>query len=88
MEPSRRLRLTARGIFIGIVAMLVLGPLGFNSRAWAQNPVPLIDQPLVPAAAAPGGMGFTLTVNGTGFVPDSVVHWNGAARSTQFVNQG
>jgi len=32
------------------------------------NPVPLINQPLVPDAVAPGGAGFTLTVNGTGFV--------------------
>jgi hypothetical protein len=33
--------LMARGIFIGIigiVAVLVLGPLGFNSMAWAQTP--------------------------------------------------
>ena len=88
MESNRHLKLMARGIFIGIVAVLVLGPLGFNSMAWAQNPVPLINQPLVPGAAAPGGTGFTLTVNGTGFVTDSVVHWNGAARSTHFVDQG
>jgi len=53
---------------------LLLSPLGFKSMAWAQNPVPLINQPLVPAATAPGGTGFTLTVNGTGFVPGSVVH--------------
>ena len=88
MESNRHLKLMARGIFIGIVAVLVLGPLGFNSMAWAQNPVPLINQPLVPGAAAPGGTGFTLTVNGTGFVTDSVVHWNGAARSTHYVDQG
>src|SRR5262249_2500772 len=35
-----------------------------------------------------GGRGFTVRVNGTGFVPDSVVHWNGAARSTHFVDEG
>jgi hypothetical protein len=32
------------------------------------NPVPLISQPLVPTATAPGGSTFILTVNGTGFV--------------------
>src|SRR5437667_12201650 len=58
MESNRHLKLMARGIFIGIVAVLVLGPLGFNSMAWAQNAVPLISQPLVPGAAAPGGTGF------------------------------
>jgi hypothetical protein len=48
--------------------------------ALGQNPVPLINQPLVPDAAKPGGAAFTLTVNGFGFVAGSVVHWNGAAR--------
>jgi hypothetical protein len=38
------------------------------------NPVPFLDQPLVPTAAAPGGPGFTLTVNGAGFVSGSVVN--------------
>ena len=50
------------------------------------NPVPLINQPLVPDAIAPGGAGFSLTVNGTGFVPGSVVNWNGSARATTFVS--
>ena len=50
------------------------------------NPVPLINQPLVPDAVAPGGAGFTLTVNGTGFVSGSVVNWNGSARATTFVS--
>jgi hypothetical protein len=50
------------------------------------NPVPLINQPLVPDARRPGGSGFKLTVNGTGFVSGSKVNWNGTARSTTFVN--
>jgi hypothetical protein len=50
------------------------------------NPVPLINQPLVPDATMPGGPGFTLTVNGTGFVSTSVVNWNGSARTTTFVS--
>jgi hypothetical protein len=37
------------------------------------NPVPFVDQPLVPMSAAPGGSGFPLTVNGAGFVSSSVV---------------
>jgi len=56
--------------------------------AIAANPVPFVNQPLVPDATAPGGSGFTLTVNGTGFVPSSVVLWNGGPRATQFVSQG
>jgi hypothetical protein len=51
------------------------------------NPVPLIDQPLVPDATRPGGTGFSLTVNGTGFVSGSVVKWNGGARATTFVSR-
>jgi hypothetical protein len=49
------------------------------------NPAPLINNPLVPDAAAPGGGSFTLTVNGTGFVSGSVVNWNGSALATNFV---
>jgi uncharacterized protein (DUF2141 family) len=52
----------------------------------AQNPVPFINQPLVPTAVAPGGPAFTLTVNGSGFVSGATVHWNGAARTTTFVS--
>src|ERR1022692_2164924 len=43
-----------------------------------QAPVPLINLPLVPDAVAPGAPAFTLKVNGTGFVPSSVVNWNGS----------
>jgi hypothetical protein len=50
------------------------------------NPVPLVNQPLVPDAAVPGGSGFTLTVNGTQFVSSSVVNWNGTALATNFVS--
>jgi hypothetical protein len=51
------------------------------------NPVPLINQPLAPGAAKPGGAGFTLTVNGTGFVPGAVVKWNGRTKTTTFVSR-
>jgi len=50
------------------------------------NPVPFINQPLVPNAVAPGGSEFHLTVNGTGFVSGSVVNWNGNALATTFVS--
>lgn len=54
----------------------------------ANNPVPFVNQPLVPASVAPGGNNFQLTVNGTGFVSGSTVNWNGSPRATSFVNQG
>ena len=50
------------------------------------NPVPLVNQPLVPTTAAPGGAAFTLTVNGTGFVSGAVVNWNGTPLDTTFVS--
>jgi hypothetical protein len=50
------------------------------------DPIPYLSQPLVPASVAPGGPGFTLTVNGSGFVPGAVVKWSGRARATKFVS--
>jgi hypothetical protein len=57
-------------------ATLVLGLVA--AFVHAQAPVPFINQPLVPDAMAPGGPDFTLTVNGTGFVSNSTVNWNGS----------
>jgi len=39
---------------------------------------------VAPANATAGGAGFTLTVTGTNFIRDSVVDWNGAARTTTY----
>lgn len=59
-----------------------------GASALAQSsPVPLINQPLVPASATPGGAGFTLTVNGTGFASGTVVNWNGSPLATTFVGR-
>jgi hypothetical protein len=61
---------------------------GVSVFAGSANPVPNISSPLVPDAVAPGGKGLTLQVNGSGFVPESVVKWNGNTRTTQFVSGG
>ncbi len=58
-----------------------------TTAAITASPVPLISQPLFPDAMRPGGTGFTLTVDGTGFVSGSVVNWNGSARGTTFVSR-
>lgn len=50
------------------------------------NPVPYVNNPLVPEATLPGGPQFTLTVNGAGFVDGAVVKWNGSPRATAFVS--
>jgi hypothetical protein len=67
--PTRKKQGLTYGLLLG-VALAAFGPLEIlGSRAFAaENPVPLINQPLAPDAIAPGGAGFTLTVNGTGFV--------------------
>jgi hypothetical protein len=41
---------------------------------------------LAPAAVTAGGLSFTLQVNGSGFVPSSIVLWNGSQRPTTFVS--
>jgi len=48
-------------------------------------PVPTIAS-LSPGMTVTGGAGFILIVNGSNFVPASVVQWNGSNRSTTFVN--
>src|SRR5260370_26266665 len=65
-----------------------LGILFFLAGATAQatNPVPFISQPFFPQTLEPGGPSFVLTVEGTGFVPTSVVNWNGTALATAYVN--
>src|SRR5215472_722192 len=68
-------------IFLAFLLVLVMA-----ARVLAQNPVPFINQPLVPDTVKPGSPGFTLTVNGTGFVSGAVVRWNGSPRATTFVN--
>lgn len=47
------------------------------------NPVPAITT-LTPASAFAGSSGFTLTVEGTGFVPTSQMRWNGSNRPTTY----
>ncbi len=54
--------------------------------SFGQDPVPFISLPLVPDATPPGGGDFTLTVKGTGFLPSSIIYWNGIPLTTQLVN--
>ena len=51
----------------------------------APNPTPVV-QTLSPVSVAAGGQNLVLTVNGTGFVANSVVDWNGTALTTTFVS--
>jgi hypothetical protein len=56
------------------------------SALFAQsNPVPHVNDPLVPGSALPGSAAFDMTINGAGFVAGSVANWNGTALKTRFV---
>jgi len=69
-------------------------PLGVPIPATTQDGEITVGEPspgptiisLSPDSATAGGPAFTLTVNGANFVNGSIVHWNGAARATAFVN--
>jgi hypothetical protein len=76
------LRSSVRVFALIFLAAFVLPAANLVAQA---NPVPLVNQPLVPNSVVPGSPGLTLTVNGTGFVSTSVVNWNGAALATTFV---
>jgi hypothetical protein len=52
----------------------------------AANPVPLLNQPLVPAVVTPGSSEITLQVSGTGFISGATVDFNGAPLTTTFVD--
>jgi len=74
----------------GTVDVTVVNPApgGGTSNALpftVATPAPAITS-LSPDSARVGGLAFTLTVDGSNFVSDSTVHWDGAARTTTFVS--
>jgi hypothetical protein len=75
-----------RFFLVLLVSILgVVAGCGDDDNKQSKNPVPVLIA-VSPTTAAAGGAGFTLTTNGTGFVPGSVVYWNGASRTTTFVS--
>jgi hypothetical protein len=57
-----------------------------NPTAAKENPVPFLNQPLIPTAVSPGNPGFTLHVSGTGFLPAATVNFNRTPLATTFVD--
>jgi hypothetical protein len=57
-----------------------------NSTVAPGNPVPFLNQPLVPTAVSPGASGFTLSVSGTGFVSGAAIDFNRTPLTTTFVD--
>jgi len=75
------LRTSIAAALFAVCFMTVGSPVAAQS-----NPLPFLNNPVVPAAAVPGGPAFTLTVNGAGFVNGATVLWGGSARVTTFVS--
>ena len=77
-------------LFSVLGAWLSLGVCGCGQSSQTTTPPPPNASPtlsaLSPVSARVGGSTFTLTVTGTGFVPTSVVQWNGSNRPTTFVS--
>ena len=57
----------------------------FTMDVPVDNPVPATVS-LTPAFTDEGGSAFTLTVDGSDFIPGSMVRWNGADRTTAYVS--
>ncbi len=70
----------------GMVAINGLMSIQINSIATPGNPVPFLNQPLVPTAASPGSPAFTLRVSGTGFVSGATIDFNGTPLPTTFID--
>jgi len=60
-------------------------PQTFTINALPGNPVPALAN-LNPDTAIEGSSAFVLTVDGSGFVPNSVVRWDGADRQTTYIS--
>lgn len=87
IQPARELEINGQKVVIFSRTPSVPSPSP-DTPATGVAPLPMVNLPLVPEATPPGGPGFTLTVNGSGFVSNATVNWNGTVLPTTFVNQG
>ncbi len=73
----------------GADSITVLNPDANVSGAQAftvANPPAAVISGLSPSTIVAGGPAFSLGVTGTGFVPSSIVNWNGASLATTYVS--
>jgi IPT/TIG domain-containing protein len=75
-----------------LLAIVALGCGGYGSGSGSGSGSMAAGAPsiaaLVPNTATAGSPGFTLTVNGSGFVTGSVIYWSSTAHMTQVVTNG
>ena len=67
------------------VSVLSVDGVTSNQQAFTVNLIPSITR-LAPASISAGGPASTLTINGSGFVANSTVQWNGQSLATTFVS--
>jgi len=65
--------------------LTIAGQIFSANQTGTSNPTPILNS-ISPNSAAAGSSTVDLTVNGTGFVSDSVVRWNGGPLLTTFLN--
>src|SRR5437763_16720208 len=75
------MRSLMKTLVVILLAISALGCGGYGSGSSSNSGsmaagTPSISPPLGPNTAAAGGAGFTLTVNGSGLLTQSVVYWN------------
>ncbi len=71
-----------------VVEVTALNPDGGVSNAMTftiNNPLPSLTS-ISPDKTTAAGVGFALTLEGSNFVPGSVVHWDGSPRATTYVS--
>jgi len=78
-------RITQFFIVLLVSVFGLVAGCGDDNNRKSSNPVPVLTS-VAPVSVVAGGVDFTLTATGTGFVTGSVVRWNGAGRSTTFVS--
>ena len=91
-DPDGRLISTQFLVFSGDSEGVWVTAPGFSSGLTLStsypptpNPVPTTTS-ISPNSRAAGSAAFTLTVNGTGFVSNSIVQWNGSDRPTTYIS--
>jgi trimeric autotransporter adhesin len=83
---------TSTGLATGVVAgnskitAALSGVTSLADTLTVNNPVPAVNN--LSPTHAPAGTGFTLTVNGSGFVSASSIIFNGSMETTNFINAG
>jgi hypothetical protein len=77
----------AKRIVLAQLAMILMGILCFGIPTVEATPIPVpYIGSISPVSVAPGGAAFTLTVNGTGFLNNSVVNFGTTALTTTYVS--